>query len=163
MALVIGKSKHITDRDNNVLSGASRQGGLVRNGAGACEVATGDSADSRFLLLTVPSNARIISLLLSSDGIAGVTGDVGLYEATQDGAKEVDRTFFAAAFAMTGALDREDVTYAGGTNDIANSEKMIWEALGLEKDPQKFYDIAVTLTGASGGDGTIAGQVNFVI
>ncbi len=163
MALVIGKSKTLTDRDANVKSGASRQGGLVRNGAGAAEIANGDSIGSKFLLATLPSNARITGMNLSSDAISGAVADIGLYKATQDGGAVVDADFFAVAKSLTAAQYHVNVAFTGAAMDIAFSEKTLWEALGLASDPNVFYDVVLTLTAAATGAGTVATSVNFVI
>jgi hypothetical protein len=43
---------------------------------------------------------------------------------------------------------------ANGTS-AANSEKRVWELLGLSSDPGKMYDIVLKLSGAADGSGNV--------
>ena len=71
----------------------------------------------------------------------------------------VDADHFASAQSIATALKNSDVTHESGVFDIDDVEKPLWEALGLTADPQRFYDIAVTLTAAAGSAGTVSAKV----
>jgi hypothetical protein len=68
----------------------------------------------------------------------------------------VDADFFASALSLKdGALNGEDVLHEAAVFTIANSGKELWDALGLTSDPHKFYDVALTLTGAADATATV--------
>lgn len=85
--------------------------------------------------------------------------DVGLYDLGDSSAPGavVDQDFFGSSVSLKdGALSNTDLTFesaaAGGL--IANAEKRVWEALGLSSDPNKEYEVCMTLTAACDGTGT---------
>jgi hypothetical protein len=108
-----------------------------------------DQADNDILRhCRVPSNARISSMKLNAAD-ATTTGaiDIGLYNSNvgDDGAV-VDRDLFTSALDLTGGpmVDLE-VAFESGEYTFAESEKPLWEVLGLSADPHKWYDVVSTV------------------
>lgn len=166
MAVVTVKSTAITNRDATprVLSNARYSKGNIQCLAGTAEAANGDSIASKYILGTVPSNARIHQVLLSCDALGGsAAGDVGIYRTTADGSAVVDADHFSTAKTLVSALKNVDVTFDTANYNIDEVEMPIWQALGLTADPKVDYDIVVTLTAASAAAGTISLQALYAI
>jgi hypothetical protein len=170
MATASVSSTQITNRDAapRVLNNARITRGAVQSSCGTCEAGAADSIGSKYKLCSVPSNARMVQLLLSCDtmGTSGAA-DIGIYQTTDNGSAVVDADFFASAQALTSALKNSDVLFeSDGTssaNDISKVEMPLWQALGLTADPKRDYDIVATLTAATVSAGTISLQANFCI
>lgn len=165
MAVVTTKSASITNRDASpkVLNNASVLAGNMIEGIGLLEAVSGDSIGSVYILGQVPSNARVSQVLLSCDAITTCAGDIGLYDNTEDGSAVIDADFFASAQSLASALANSDVTHESAVYGIEDAEKPLWEALGLSADPNKIYDIAITLTAAAGSAGTVGVKVKYAI
>lgn len=93
--------------------------------------------------------------------------DLGLYNVgdTDGPGTVVDQDFIASSLSLKdGALSNTDLTFeaaaAGGL--ITNGEKRVWECLGLTTDPNKEYEVVMTLTGACDGTGTALVRVTVV-
>lgn len=173
MAVENIKSNAVTNRDATpkVLNNSWIQGGQLIEAVGICEAAAAASSASTYHFCQVPSNARISQVLLSSDD-HGTTGliDIGVYKSTLDGGTVVDADFFASAVDIkTAALANSDITYEADAADAAagfglsDSEKPLWQALGLTSDPKITYDIVGTLTEASLSGGTLVLKVRYVL
>lgn len=166
MAVANTKSTHITNADATpvVLTNAAVSGGLVRASAGTVETLAADDAASVYRLVRVPSNARILSILLATDAITGATtSDVGVYQTAQNGGAVVDADFFATDVDIsTAATVFTEVLLEATATDIAKCEKPLWDLLGLTSDPQREYDIAVTVNDVTAA-GTISMKVTWVV
>lgn len=170
MAVVTTKSGAITNRDAGTKNSAFLEQAVIREAVGVIEGANGDSIASKYVMCQVPSNARISRVLLSCDAVStsGAT-DVGIYETTAAGGAVVDADFFASAVVLTAALVHSDITHeadaadAGAGYGLSDTEKPLWQALGLSADPQKSYDVVCTLTTALGGAGTVGLKVQYVV
>lgn len=164
MAVVSSSSTVITNRDASpkVLSNARLVKGAMMEAAGLVAAVSGDSIASKYKFFSLPSNARVSDLLLTCDAITTCAGDIGLYQTTANGGAVVDVDFFSAAKSLAAALKRATVC---GDNVMvaAQSEKPLWEALGLSTDPKIDYDVVVTLTAAAGSAGNIFLQAQFAI
>jgi len=161
MAVVETKSAAITARDANGLADAIKVGGFLKESAGVVEVGTGDSVNSIYRFCQVPSNVRIRQVLVSADDL-GTTGtmDIGLYQTTKAGGAVVDADFFAAAVDMkAAAINNSDVTHSSGFFNRDETDKFLWEALGLSADPNIMYDVCGTLTEVASAGGTVAVKV----
>ena len=123
--------------------------GYKRSMIGYVANAADDSATSIHRAVRVPSNANIRSVKLST-GDATTAGaiDIGVYEAEDynDGAV-IDADFFASALDLTGGpfVNAEQVAESG-EYAIAERGQPLWEALGLSEDPNRYFDIAMTIT-----------------
>lgn len=160
MAVVTKKSGPVTDRDSTprVPVNGNLAGGFVKSWVGTIETTGTDSATSKYIMCAgVPSNARILRVLLSCDGnnTSGAM-DIGVYKSTADGGAAVDADFFASAQAIGTALTNSDVTHESGVYGIEDVEKPLWQALGLTADPNLLYHIVCTITTADDAADTIS-------
>lgn len=171
MAVVTPKSSAITNADATprVLNARIVDEGSLRESVATLEGANGDSIASIFRMVRVKSSDRVSRVLLSCDAIStSGAADVGIYRTADDGGAVVDVDFFASAVVLTSALVHSDITHeadaadAGAGYGLADVEKPLWQALGLTTDPAVEYDIALTLTAALGGAGTLALKVQYV-
>lgn len=166
MAVVTTKSGAITNRDASpqVKNNPHLEGARLKCAVGTLESVSGDSIGSKYIMCSVPSNARVNQVLLYSDDIGTTTiADIGLYRTTADGGAVVDADFFASAVSLKdGALNAVDVTHEAGVYDIDDVEKPLWSGLGLSADPGVMYDVVLTLTAASDAAGTVSLKVMYV-
>lgn len=137
----------------SVINTAQLADGRLRSKRAVVSAVSGDSIGSTYRFFRVKSNDIVNQLLLSCTAITTCAGDVGLYDV--NGGAVVDADFFAAAQSLAAALSNSDITRGSGVVTVANMEKPIWQALGLSSDPQKEYDVVVTLTAAAGSAGDI--------
>lgn len=158
MAVVNTKSPGITNRDAvpSVLNNSIIDRAQTRLSKDRVGLVNGDSIASVFRVISVPSNARVQSLLLSTDAITTCAADIGVYRNTRDGAAVVDADFFASAQSLAAALTNTDVTNESGVNTIAKSVQPLWQALGFTSDPNTTFDICLTLTAAAASSGDAA-------
>jgi hypothetical protein len=170
MGVVTTKSGAITNRDATprVKNNPILEDGIVRECCGTVEVATGDSSSSVYVMCTVPSNARISSILLFSDDMGSLTTmDFGIYETTANGGAAVSASLFATIVDVhSGALNASDITHEAGvsaTSDINGVEKFLWQELGSTTDPNKMYDICGTLHADADVGGTLTLKVRYVV
>ncbi|CAI8724765.1 hypothetical protein [Pseudomonas sp. IT-P4] len=171
MAVVTTKSTAVTNGDAfpQTLTSQKIDGGRLRERVGFVEATATDSIASIYRLMRIKSGDRVSRLLLSCDAITTAVGDIGIYDISSVNAGAVvDVDFFASAQALTAALVNVDVTHeadpadAGAGFGLADVEKPLWQALGLAADPGKQYDIAITLTAAATGAGTVGLRLQYV-
>ena len=169
MAVVTPKGTIITNAEAGVLTNGAVYRGVLRDQAENIEVANGDSIASIYRLLRVPSNAVMSRLLLSCDAITSAAADIGVYRTTADGGAVVDVDFFASAQSIAAALVNTDITHEADPTDagvgfgLADTRKMLWEALGFTSDPRCELDIAATLTAAATAAGTLGLRAQFKV
>lgn len=168
MAVVTVKSSQITNRDATpvVLSNGRLTRSPVQHARGKVSIANGDSIASKYLVCSIPSNAIPVSVRITSPDIGTTTiADVGLYQTTANGGAVVDADFFGSAVSLSGgALAKSDITNENGAIATpANSEKPVWELLGLTSDPNRDYDVALTLTAAADAAGDVLVEVDYVV
>lgn len=171
MAIVNIKSSAITDGDAATQPNISQliAGGRLRESVGVVKIGSGDAIGSVYRLVRVSSHDRLSRVLLSCDAITACAGDVGVYDiAAVNNGEVIDADFFASAKPLSSTLVNHDVVHeaavAAPRNGfaLADIEKSLWRALGLASDPNKLYDIAVTLTAAAGSVGAVAIKVHYV-
>lgn len=167
MGVVTVKSAGITNRDAtpSVLNNGRTQGGRVQHARGVVAVTSGDSTGSKYIACSIPSNAVVIGVRVSSPDIGTTTAaDVGLYQTTANGGAVVDADFFGSGVSLKdGALTKSEVSLESGVYTIANSEKALWNALGLSADSNRSYDLALTLTGDADASGSVLVEVDYAI
>jgi len=167
MAVVTVKSQQITDRDASprVPVNGRISGGAIKRAVGAVTLTNGDSIGSIYIAVSVPSNAVVSSVKVTSPDIGTTTAaDVGVYQTTQNSNTVVDANFFATALVLNaGAITKSEVAFQSGVYTMANAEKPLWEALGLSADSQRDYDIAMTATGAVNGTGVAILEVEYTV
>lgn len=166
LAVVTVKSTLITNRDAQpvVISNRALQGGEVKHARAVVSIANGDSVGSKYLCFQIPSNAVPISVRESFPDVGTTTAaDVGLYQTTALGSAVVDADFFKAATVLNaGAISKSEIVN-GNVITLANSEKRVWELLGLASDPGINYDVVMTLTGAADAAGVGVLECDYVI
>jgi hypothetical protein len=165
MAVVALKGSIVTNADGTVpqtLNQARSAGARLKEMVDTIELANGDSIGSTYRLARVHSSWRISELILFCDAITSGAGDIGLYDTARNGGLVVDADFFASAQSIATAtqvgfaVGREVAAAATVMGEIANIRKAIWEVLGLTADPNKMYDIVLTLTAATTAAGTVS-------
>lgn len=163
MAVVNLKSTNITAFDAGTMVGVSYAGGKLRAQTATFELANGDSIASTYRFARVKSNWRVIAIWLTCDAITSGAGDVGLYQTTANGGAVVLATTYATAQSIASAITGLPVNVAFEARDIANNRRLVWEDAGLTADPQRFYDIALTLTAATTAAGTVSFETICVV
>jgi hypothetical protein len=157
MAVEALKSAAITNADATpvVFNNARVARAPIQEAIGTKQASASASIGSTYRLARIPSNARISEVILSCDAF-DTTGasDIGIYQTSANGGAVVDADFFASAVDLTSALPNTAVTHESGVFGIEDVEKPLWEALGLSADPQRDYDVALTLTEANGAGAT---------
>lgn len=163
MAVVNTKSSSITNRDAtpSVASNSRLTRANVNEAIGVVAVANGDSIASTLRVASIPSNARVSQALLSCTAITSAAADIGLYQTADNGGAVVDADFFGSAVSIATALSNSDVTRESGIVTVANMELTVWQALGLAADPNREYDVVLTLTAAATAAGAVALSIRY--
>jgi len=157
MAVVALKATNITQQDTGLRTQAAACLGPRRlyDEASTVEVTNGDSIGSTYRMLRVKSSDRMSSLQIFCDAITSAAADVGLYDIAANGGAVVDADFFASAQSIATAITvGTNILHESGVVDISEVEQAIWQLLGLTSDPNKEYDVALTLTAAATATGT---------
>ena len=164
MAVVTVKSTQITNRDASpsVINDSAYAKGIMKKAVGEAVITSGNSIASIYVLCSIPSNAVVSSVLVSSPDIGTTTtGHFGLYKTTAQGGAVVDADFFKATVSLKdGAIAKSEVAF-GNVMTYANSYKKVWQHLALAADPQINYDVCLTLDAAADGTGTIMVEVQY--
>lgn len=158
MAIVNRSSQFITNATAvpRVLSDPELGLGALMERSAVVTTAADDTAASIQRYFRVPSNARISQVMLSAaDATTAGAIDIGIYQTADNGGAVVDADFFGSAVDLAaGPYNNADVTFESGQYSYAESEKPLWEALGLTSDPQREYDVASTITTTFNGGPT---------
>ena len=157
MAVDALKATAITNADATppVLNNARLTKMQMHESVGTAQATASASIGSTYRLARIPSNARVSEVIYSGDAFDTTgAGDIGIYQTAANGGAVVDADFFASALLMTSALPNTAVTHESGVFGVEDVEKPLWEALGLSADPQRNYDVAITLTEANGAGAT---------
>lgn len=158
------KSTFITNADATPLVRTPRYltRGPVFSAEATVEVAAADVDGSTYRFIRLPSNAKIISILLSNDAItAGTDYDIGIYKTAAAGGAVVLVNAFADALDLSSAAKNVNVTYE--QLGIENVEKRLWEVAGLTSDPALEYDIVATGVTVGTAAGTISMTVFYTV
>lgn len=137
------KSQVVQDLDalRVVMANQLELGGSIREAVGLVSVSSSEGVGDVLRYVRLPSRARISGAAYATDG-AGTTGagNLGIYD-TDDGAA-VDADVLGTVD-LTTASDGTDAT---DNVAVADRGKALWELAGESSDPNKEYDVAVTLT-----------------
>ena len=167
MAVVTVKSGSITNRDAvpRVLNAGRVQGAPLIEMGESVTITSGDSAASKYIFGSIPSNALVRSLTYSAPDIGTTTTcDIGLYRTTADGGAAVDVDFWVSAVALNaGPYNKVQVIQEAGAagGDITKFMQPVWQILGLTSDPNLIYDVIATLVGAADGTGTLILELQY--
>lgn len=162
------KSEAITNAiaTPRVLTDAHLAGGILRESVGSITAPTAAAeATSKYFFCRVPSNARISQVLWSSpDFTTAGAVNVGIWQTPENGGAVVDADLFAAALALqSGPYQNLDITYQSTEYTVAESEKMLWEVLGLTTDPKRDYDVVAQVSTAFDGGKPMCLKVRYVV
>lgn len=176
------KSAAITNLDaiprvpNTTGEGAA---GPLREITGFVTAVAADAAGSTYQFVRVPTNAKIKSVVLSSEAQGAGKVQIGVYysDATNDGTASANQgavvpttgvNFFAQDVDLTSAVQpTEEVLQnmaTSGANNISLLNTPLWQALGLTADPGGMFDIVATVhtTAITTGGGRIGLSVRYV-
>jgi len=122
------------------------------------------SITSIIRLVTLPSNAIVTDLRLSSGAQTAGAFDIGVCRTNGDGGAIVDQDFFGSAVSCASAVLNVDVLAESTVNTIAKQAQPLWQALGMATDPKGMLDICaiVTTTDVTTGTGALALRARFV-
>jgi len=124
---------------------------------GTLETNADDTAGSVYRMVRVPANFVPTEILLATDALGGsAAADVGVYKIEENGGAVVDADEFASAVVVSSAVAWTKVMEEVAAADIAKIGKTMWERVGLTANPGIAYDIALTLTAATGASGTVS-------
>lgn len=152
----------ITNRDATpkVLTDAYISGGDIRESAGFVQTPTStDAVGSTYKLCTVPSCAKVTSLILQADAMAGSAAvNVGIawptsLTAAPGGASPtaanagtiILATAFASAISVVSALPGTELITRANLA-INKHEQQLWKVAGLTSDPGMDLDIWLTVS-----------------
>lgn len=177
MAVVTRTSTIITNRDAKpvVLTDASFSAGGVRETQGNITGGSADSIASVYKLCTVPSNARVTSLLYQNTAFGtsaaanfGVywpttvpVAPAGLLPSAASAGTAISASLFGAAVAIASASTSPTEAIVQGTVSIPNQEKQLWDLAGLSADPGIDLDICAALTVAATAAGILGMKVKY--
>ena len=168
------KSVEITNLDatpRTTLEAASA-GGKLRVWMDTYAASTGDLDDDDIVVMAqVPSNAKIVSLMIYNDDLNSGSGthNVGLYNGPQaytisgtqtDAAAVIDEDCYVTDSTAFRAAVTEPVELLAETRDINAIAQFVWEDGGLAEDPKVPLRIAVTMS-ATGT--AVAGDITMVV
>jgi len=157
------KSTAITNADASprVANNSFFADGEGRYSVGYCAKLAGDGNNSVYRFFRVPSNARIHSLSMLSDALAGATAaDVGIYDTAANGGAAVAQHAYAQGVDIHLGYTTPSSVFQ---KTAANLEKRVWEDAGLSVDPFKEFDLCVTLTTAGGAAGNIGLMLSYTL
>lgn len=180
MAVFNLKSTLITNRDATpkVLTDNLVSGGMLKESEGyVASAGATDSAGTTYRLCTVPSRARVSSVVMQNTAFgAGAAFNVGVYwpsyipfpiapfgdhPTPADAGTVISANFFANALSVAAAAGPTDVVNQSGTNTIAKQEMSLWQAIGLTADPGLDLDIVVTIQTAIIAAGFVGLKVRY--
>jgi hypothetical protein len=141
-------SEYVTNREANSLIDTELAAGRLQEIVGVAATAADQAANDTVHFVRVPSNAIISQVLISAaDATTAGAINIGVHQTAENGGAVVDADFFASAFDLAGGpYNNSDQTFESGVYTYANSEKPLWEALGLSQDPNREYDITATVS-----------------
>ena len=128
----------------------------IREASGIITPEDGDSIGSVGRFVRIPSNCRPVQFLVWNEAYNPGVHSVrfGLYETEENGGEVVDVSFFSFEYGLTAGITNGDPDQthrqasSPPTFTIDQSEKLLWEILGLSEDPHKEYDVCYTIIGA---------------
>lgn len=164
------KSTLLTNRDATpkVLTDSFLSGGIMEEVQGSVKTGASDTANSYYRLVTVPSNARLSSLLWQSEALgSGCIVDVGVFYPTSIptgggnflaaslGGTLISSSIFAAGLTAPAATAITDITNQSGNYLIPLQETPLWNVLGLTADPEISFDIGFVTRVATAAAGYV--------
>lgn len=148
-----------------VLNTAFLSAGRMIEAVGTITPAAAAEANSTYAFCRVPSNARVSQVLMTAaDFTTAGAVNVGIWQTEDNGGTVVDADLFAAALAMqSGPYAHLDITYQSGEYTVAESEKMLWQVLGLTSDPNREYDVRAQVSTQFNGGQAMSVKVRYCV
>jgi len=140
--------------------------GVLKEAVGVASPAAAQADTDLIRFCQVPSNARVSQVLIcAADATTAGAINLGLYKPNSEGGAVVDADLFASALDLTGGpFNNSDQTFESGEYTYAESEKPLWEVLGLTEDPHIMYDVVADIsTTFNGGPTSIAVKVRYTV
>lgn len=132
--------------------------GQLFEAAGYVANAADDSQNAIHRFCRVPSNARISEILLTTgDASSAGAVNIGLYQTTENGGAVVDADLFASTLALTGGPFHNAQVLDEAQYTAAEQATALWEVIGLNSDPNREYDVAITISTTY--NGAAVGQI----
>lgn len=162
------KSVQVTNREATprVLNNAGLGEGAVEKCAYGyiASVTASLSITSIIRFVSVPSNAIVTDVRLSSGAQTAGAFDIGVYRTNADGGAVVDKDLFGSAVDCASAVLNVDVLGESTQYTIAKQAQPLWQAAGMSSDPKSQLDICavVTTTDVTTGTGAMALRVRYV-
>jgi hypothetical protein len=121
------------------------------------------SITSVIRIVTIPSNAIVSEVRISSQAQAAGAFDVGIYRTNKDGGAVVSVALFGSAVSAAGILLNVDVLGESTVYTLVKQRQRVWEAAGLTVDPICFFDVCLTVatTDVTTGTGAIGLRVRY--
>lgn len=182
MATSALKSAAITNLDATpVVAQTTGEGGpgYIRQVNGFCTPLAADAVLSTYKFARIPSNAKVKSVVLTSEAQGAGAIQIGVYysDSTVDGTQPslqglvVPTTgvnFFANDVSLAAAVQPTDVTFqnmaTANANNLSLANQPLWQALGLTSDPGGYFDVVGTVhtTAVTTGGGRTGVSVTFI-
>lgn len=140
------KSTSITNRDavpavlNTAGLGAAAR---LKEAYESVTTTTGGTATDKYIMIEVPTTARVGSVQLQAAAMTQGSFNVGVYANTKAGGTAIDATFFAAAVSCATAVAPTEIKHQSGSYAINEQSMPLWQAVGLTADPGGTFDIAL--------------------
>lgn len=150
MAIENKRSSLLTTIESTTEAGADSRfySGKVRVREASVSVLGTDDVGSTYRFFRVNSGDSVKSIVVRTDGAAGLTAATfGVYGI--NGGAVVSGSLWSSLSDMSSAATEELVTL------VAESDTTIWEDLALTSDPQLEYDFTMFAGSEPTGDGTV--------
>lgn len=149
-------SEYVTDREADAQIDTELAPGALKEIVGVAAPAAAQADTDTIHFVRVKSNWVISQVLISAaDATTAGAINVGLYDTAEAGGAAVDADLFASAFDLAGGpYNNQDITFESGEYTYAESEKPLWEVLGLTEDPHKEYDVVADISTTFNGGPT---------
>ena len=164
MAIANTKSTIVTNGDAEPAASTSsfiNKGRAVKQ-TGFVEVLAADDDNSVYRFHRVPSGVRVSSVKMKNDAITvGSDYNLGFYDVPDNGGLIVGGgNELADNLDLTSARDIPTEVLSGVVEE--DSEKRIWELLGLSEDPHVEYDVCLTAIAVGSSVGTIQLEIEYL-
>lgn len=139
-----------------VINSPPRVGSRRRHYREVVASAADDTSASVYRFFRIRSSDTVVQVTLSAaDATTAGTVDCGLYQTADNGGAVVDADLFASAVDLAlGPHNNLDITFESGQYTYAESLQKVWQALGLSSDPNREYDVALTVATTFNGGPT---------
>lgn len=164
------KSTLLVNRDATpkVLTDGFLSGGLFGESQGSAKTGAADAAGTTYRLVSVPSNAKLSSLIWQSDSLgSGCVVDVGVWYPTtlpvgggaflsqQSAAVLISSSIFATGLTAPAATALTEITNQSLNYLIPLQETPLWNVLGMLSDPEISFDIGFVARSATAAAGYV--------